>query len=61
MTANPTGRITRLADRYTLFVDRTFQAPIEDVWAAITEPQRLARWIGTWSGDPALPRPARRD
>ena len=32
---------------------RTFAAPIEDVWAAITEPERLARWIGTWTGDPA--------
>ena len=26
----------------------TFRAPIEDVWAAVTEPERLARWIGTW-------------
>ena len=32
---------------------RTFHAPIDDVWAAITEPERLARWLGTWSGDPA--------
>ncbi|WP_446222846.1 SRPBCC family protein [Nocardia sp. IBHARD005] len=32
---------------------RTFRAPIEDVWAAVTEPQRLARWLGTWTGDPA--------
>ena len=26
---------------------RTFPAPIEDVWAAVTEPERLERWIGT--------------
>ena len=32
---------------------RTFAAPIEDVWAAVTEPERLQRWIGTWEGDPA--------
>jgi uncharacterized protein YndB with AHSA1/START domain len=32
---------------------RTFRAPVEDVWAAITEPDRLARWIGRWTGDPA--------
>ena len=32
---------------------REFRAPIEDVWAAVTEPERLARWIGTFSGDPA--------
>ena len=31
---------------------REFRAPISDVWAAVTEPERLERWIGTWSGDP---------
>ena len=36
-----------------LVLDRTFEAPIESVWAAVTEPDRLARWIGTWTGDPA--------
>ena len=49
----PNGTVTRLADRLTLHLDRTFDAPIEDVWAAITEPDRLARWLGTWQGDPA--------
>ena len=32
---------------------RDLRAPVEDVWAAVTEPERLARWIGTWTGDPA--------
>ncbi|USQ79258.1 SRPBCC family protein [Ornithinimicrobium faecis] len=32
---------------------RTFRAPIEHVWAAVTESDRLARWIGNWTGDPA--------
>ncbi|WP_278259564.1 SRPBCC family protein [Nocardioides convexus] len=32
---------------------RTFRAPVADVWAAVTESDRLARWIGTWTGDPA--------
>jgi uncharacterized protein YndB with AHSA1/START domain len=36
-----------------LVLTRTFTAPVADVWAAITEPERLARWIGSWSGDPA--------
>ena len=49
----PTGRIERVGDRLTLFVTRTFDAPIEDVWAAVTEPERLERWLGTWRGDPA--------
>ena len=36
-----------------LVFTRTFRAPIDDVWAACTEPARMERWIGTWSGDPA--------
>jgi uncharacterized protein YndB with AHSA1/START domain len=52
MSATPTGRVVRLGDSLTLQVERTFHAPIEDVWAAITEPERLARWLGTWRGDP---------
>jgi uncharacterized protein YndB with AHSA1/START domain len=34
-------------------MERTFRAPIDSVWAAVTEPERLGRWIGTWAGDPA--------
>jgi uncharacterized protein YndB with AHSA1/START domain len=49
----PNGRVERLADTLTLHLDRIFEAPIDDVWAAITEPERLARWLGTWRGDPA--------
>jgi uncharacterized protein YndB with AHSA1/START domain len=51
--STPTGRLERMGDRLTLFVTRTFDAPIDDVWAAITEPARLGRWLGTWHGDPA--------
>ena len=55
MSATPTGTDRAASDdRLTLFVTRTFHAPIEDVWAAVTEPERLARWLGTWSGDPAI-------
>ena len=32
---------------------RTFRMPRDEVWKAVTEPERLERWIGTWSGDPA--------
>jgi uncharacterized protein YndB with AHSA1/START domain len=49
----PTGRIDRDGYRLTLHLSRRFDAPIEDVWAAITEPERLARWLATWRGDPA--------
>ncbi len=52
MSATPTGRIDHDGDRHTLVLTRTFQAPIGDVWASVTEPERLERWIGTFDGDP---------
>lgn len=52
-TTEPTGRReTRDGTDYVVFT-RTFAAPIDAVWAAVTEPERLVRWIGTWTGDPA--------
>ena len=47
------GTIEKRDDHHVLVQTRTFRAPVEDVWAAVTEPERLARWIGTWTGDPA--------
>lgn len=47
------GTINEEDGHHVLVQTREFHAPIEDVWAAVTEPERLARWIGTWSGDPA--------
>ncbi|MFK5688077.1 SRPBCC domain-containing protein [Ornithinimicrobium sp. LYQ92] len=39
-----------------LVLTRTFTAPIGDVWAALTSSERLARWFGTWTGDPSTGR-----
>ena len=36
-----------------LVLRRTFSTGVDDVWAAVTESERLARWYGTWTGDPA--------
>ncbi|MGL5815986.1 MAG: SRPBCC domain-containing protein [Phycicoccus sp.] len=36
-----------------LVYTRVFAAPVDDVWAACTEPARMERWIGTWTGDPS--------
>jgi uncharacterized protein YndB with AHSA1/START domain len=52
-TATPTGRHERRDGAPYLVFERTFRAPVDDVWAAVTEPGRLERWIGTWTGDPA--------
>ncbi len=51
MTPRPTGRVLRTVDGYSLIATRIFHAPIEDVWASVTEPERTARWFGPWRGD----------
>lgn len=48
----PNGRREIRDGTSTLVVSRTFEAPIETVWAAVTESDRTARWIGPWRGDP---------
>jgi uncharacterized protein YndB with AHSA1/START domain len=53
MTNPPTGQLLPGADGPQLGVSRTFKAPIEDVWVSVTEPDRTARWFGTWKGDAA--------
>jgi uncharacterized protein YndB with AHSA1/START domain len=35
-----------------LVLERHFKATLEDVWASVTEPASLARWIGTYTGTP---------
>jgi uncharacterized protein YndB with AHSA1/START domain len=47
----PTGTLD--TEARTLVLTRSFAAPIDDVWASVTESDRLARWFGTWTGDPA--------
>ncbi len=54
MNATPNGQITLIEGRPHLRLIRTFRAPVEDVWASVTEPQRLERWIGTWTGTPGV-------
>lgn len=53
MTALPTGRLERRAGQDVVAYTREFVAPIDHVWASVTEPARLERWIGTWTGDPS--------
>jgi len=53
MTPKPTGRIIQTDHGEDLVLTRTFRAPIEDVWASVTEPERTARWFAEWSGEAA--------
>lgn len=49
---SPAGRVVR-DDRGTrLEFVRTYDDPVEEVWSALTEPRRVARWFGDWTGDP---------
>lgn len=52
-TTTATGHKEQRHGQPYLVMTREFRAPVDDVWAAVTESDRLARWIGTWSGDPA--------
>ncbi|RGC65714.1 hypothetical protein C5N14_27315 [Micromonospora sp. MW-13] len=35
----------------SLLLCRVYDAPIEDVWSACTDPERLSRWLGPIEGD----------
>lgn len=50
---SPPGHVFRDADGVRLEFIRHYDAPIADVWAALTDSERTARWIGSWTGDPA--------
>jgi uncharacterized protein YndB with AHSA1/START domain len=47
MNPQPTGRL----DGEQLIINRTFRAPIEDVWTSVTKSESLERWFGRWEGD----------
>lgn len=53
MTAKPTGRLAQRADGLYIMFDRLFTEPIEKVWASISRPAELEKWIGTYTGAPA--------
>jgi uncharacterized protein YndB with AHSA1/START domain len=49
----PPGQVLRDEHGMRLEFVRSYDAPVAQVWSALTEPTRLARWFGTWTGDPA--------
>ncbi len=51
MSIPATGRVVPHGNGQDIVVERTFRAPIGDVWASIVDPERMNRWIGTWSGE----------
>lgn len=51
MSPKPTGHLRRTPLGADLVIERTFHAPIEDVWESVTASESTARWIGPWSGE----------
>lgn len=49
----PTGLSRVRPDGDAIAITRRFAAPVEEVWAAISESELTARWFGTFEGDPA--------
>lgn len=52
MSTTPTGRHRTRSEGEAVEFTRTYRAGIDDVWSAVTESDRLARWIGFYAGDP---------
>lgn len=53
MTTQETGRVVRDGSGVRLEFHRAYDLPVEEVWAAVTDPERLDLWFGRWTGDPA--------
>lgn len=49
----PLGQVLRDEDGMRLEFVRSYDNSTDEVWSALTEPGRVARWFGTWTGDPA--------
>ncbi|GAA1729527.1 hypothetical protein GCM10009809_26410 [Isoptericola hypogeus] len=51
-----TGTVEHGPDGPELVITRVFAAATTEVWASLTEPALLERWIGRWEGDPSTGR-----
>ena len=45
------GEVTEVPEGVRLQFRRSWPDPVADVWAALTEPDRTARWFGTYEGE----------
>lgn len=51
MTGSPFGAVRSEGHGRTVRFDRHFQAPIDEIWAACTDPEQLSQWFAEVSGD----------
>jgi uncharacterized protein YndB with AHSA1/START domain len=49
-----TGTVERDGESFAVCFTRAYDAPIADVWSAVTTRERAARWIGTLRGTLAV-------
>lgn len=54
MSSSPRGTIERTSDGGIVRFDRSLAFPIDEVWAAITEPARLADWWPPFAAEIAV-------
>ena len=50
-TASILGTLRSVDGEGVVRIEDLVDAPVDEVWAALTEPDRLARWFGTVEGD----------
>jgi uncharacterized protein YndB with AHSA1/START domain len=53
MAPGTTGTVVRDGERVSLVFVREWDAPVDDVWSALTDSDRLGLWFARWTGDPA--------
>ncbi|WP_210586602.1 SRPBCC family protein [Streptomyces sp. GESEQ-35] len=53
MAPEPTGQLVPTPAGFDLILTRTYLAPLDDVWASVTESERTAGWFGPWRGEAA--------
>ncbi|MCA9860347.1 MAG: hypothetical protein KC438_11525, partial [Thermomicrobiales bacterium] len=51
MALKPTGRLDCTSAIPELVYERSLPVARDVAWAALTESERTARWIGSWSGE----------
>lgn len=49
--ATPWGRVSRRGELFGLSFERIYSSTPEDVWEAVTDAERLARWMAPYRGD----------
>jgi uncharacterized protein YndB with AHSA1/START domain len=51
--SSPAGQVVDDAEGLRLVYVREWDQPVRRVWSAVTDPDRLGRWFGRWTGDPS--------